>query len=703
MGEILKKPRILWVSSDPKIIYSFSQQSEVICEELAKRGYDVHYLADGYKGCPYLHKGFKVYPIPIVAQGNHFGNYSIFQEYLKRIKPDLMISLTNTYQLGFLVKEHPEFTKTIPWIHWTPYESETPFYSLIKYEKNIPYFVTVSQKTRALIAPYQKNIAACIGHAVNPDDFYPLDKKTKLKIRRKYGIPDGAFVVGTISTCALRKQPLRLFDAFVKFAGKKKDAYLVWYGNFDAYQRNPQRFADVRYLFENFYQKYKNKIKLIHSDIPWPAKKVNELYNLFDVFALATAGEGFGIPLVEAMFCQVPPIATAYTSIPEIIRPGCGWQVKVKDLVWGLIGPLEIQGALVDIEDFASKLELAYKNKKLRLAYGQKGYQRARALYNVGEITNQWESLINKVFLESKKKYPHLWQNKQPSSVKPPESFEEITKWLVFAYLKQEKWSRVIKITEATADPALLNARGYAFNKLKQYSLAKKCFERILELDPANKTVRQSYQDVVAKTEKEMSDIFSFIYQKDIWQAGSGTGSKPENTIAYRDFLEKFLKSKNIKTIVDLGCGDWQFSKYVNWREAEYLGVDVVKSVIDADKKLYEKANIKFMLLDFYKEREKLPAADLLLIKDVLQHWPTEYIKEFLPIFNKFKQVIVTNCIKPDKYVNAEIKVGGFRPLDLTKEPFNLKLQKLLSYYYYDNPLTKEGKNTKAVFLYEKK
>ncbi|MBI4414995.1 MAG: SAM-dependent methyltransferase, partial [Candidatus Kerfeldbacteria bacterium] len=56
-----------------------------------------------------------------------------------------------------------------------------------------------------------------------------------------------------------------------------------------------------------------------------------------------------------------------------------------------------------------------------------------------------------------------------------------------------------------------------------------------------------------------MQPIFEKIYKDKVWYKGSGSGSLPENTTTYRDFLQKYIKQNNIKSILDLGCGDWQF------------------------------------------------------------------------------------------------------------------------------------------------
>ncbi len=696
-----KKPRILWVSSDPKIIYSFSQQSEVICAELAKRGYDVHYIADTYRGKPYVYRGFKVYPVPIILPGNHYGNISVYNEYIQRLKPDIMISFTNTWQLSFLLEKGAEFTKKIPWIQWTPAESETPYFSLIKDEKRIPYYVCISKSSMQGIKPYQKNVIANIYHAVNDQEFQPLTAEQKKKLRKKYGIPEKAFVVGTVSSTAIRKQPFRLIDAFLKFAANKKNVYLVWYSDFDIHRRNARQFMNIRYILKYFYPGWGKKIKLIHSDKPLPEKKLNEIYNLFDVFALASAGEGFGIPLAEAMLCKVPPIATAYSSIPEIILPGCGWQVKVKDLVWGLLGPLDVQGALIDIDDLRRKFEEAYADPGKVKKYGEQAYRSARDRFTIGTIVDQWETVINKVFKQSVKKYPLLWLQGQPNSRQAAHSFLEIKKWLCFAYIKQEKWDAVLLVTKEENEISLLNARAYALHKLAQYREAKKCYEQMLLINPRDEKVIVNLNNTLQMMEQEMKETFTKTYDKKIWRSGSGTGSTYEATAPYRKYLQDFLRLKNIKSVLDLGCGDWEFSKTIDWNGIQYTGVDVVESVLAEDIKLYARNNIKFILTDFYKQRNELPPAELLLIKDVFQHWPNEYIFAFLPVLSKYRYVLITNCVWPTKLLNGDIVLGGFRPVDLTQKPFSLGLKEVLAYNYHVIIERKDCTKRKKVFLLE--
>jgi hypothetical protein len=76
-------------------------------------------------------------------------------------------------------------------------------------------------------------------------------------------------------------------------------------------------------------------------------------------------------------------------------------------------------------------------------------------------------------------------------------------------------------------------------------------------------------------TMSTLQDRFEYIYAANIWGHGSGGGSSPINTRGYRRFLQNFLRKNNIKSVVDLGCGDWQFSHLIDWKGIRYSGFDV--------------------------------------------------------------------------------------------------------------------------------
>jgi hypothetical protein len=131
---------------------------------------------------------------------------------------------------------------------------------------------------------------------------------------------------------------------------------------------------------------------------------------------------------------------------------------------------------------------------------------------------------------------------------------------------------------------------------------------------------------------------FTKIYDNDIW-GGSGGGSTPETTIDYRKYLETFIKEKNIKSVIDYGCGDWGFSSHIDWNGVLYLGLDCVESVIKKNIETFGSDNIKFDTSEIITM-----SADLLIIKDVFQHWSNLEITNFLDLnVSFFKYILITN------------------------------------------------------------
>ena len=58
---------------------------------------------------------------------------------------------------------------------------------------------------------------------------------------------------------------------------------------------------------------------------------------------------------------------------------------------------------------------------------------------------------------------------------------------------------------------------------------------------------------------------FQRIYENNLWGFGSGHGSLPRVTKSYRLFIENSIREKQISSAVDFGCGDWQFSRFIDW------------------------------------------------------------------------------------------------------------------------------------------
>jgi SAM-dependent methyltransferase len=192
--------------------------------------------------------------------------------------------------------------------------------------------------------------------------------------------------------------------------------------------------------------------------------------------------------------------------------------------------------------------------------------------------------------------------------------------------------------------------------------------------------------------------VFTEIYRNNSWGEGSGPGAKPAATRTYRQALQRLLETRRVRSVVDVGCGDWASSQFIDWKHATYHGVDVVDTVIQANTQKYARRGVTFECVDAL-DHYLWPPADLLLCKDVLQHWPIASIRYFCAnVIPRYPLALVTNDIASpsltEQDVNAEIMVGGWRTLDLEAAPFQL-----VPAWHFDYEIP--GEETKRVYLFE--
>jgi hypothetical protein len=154
-----------------------------------------------------------------------------------------------------------------------------------------------------------------------------------------------------------------------------------------------------------------------------------------------------------------------------------------------------------------------------------------------------------------------------------------------------------------------------------------------------------------------MQVYFTNIYENSTWgdnnnreyRGSSGGGSDIEfNIDTYVPFLKNFILSRNINTVVDLGCGDFKCGPFIyDSLDITYTGYDTYKKVIDYNSKQHSLPKYRFEYLDFYNNKESIVKGDLCILKDVIQHWKMDEIYTFLDYIVEhkiFKYILICNC-----------------------------------------------------------
>ena len=216
------------------------------------------------------------------------------------------------------------------------------------------------------------------------------------------------------------------------------------------------------------------------------------------------------------------------------------------------------------------------------------------------------------------------------------------------------------------------------------WSLRAALFAKASSVAPEEQREAEPARSVDKRNPKK---AFEEIYRRGTWGKGdagvgtSGSGSTLQSTTLYRQFLAEFMKRENVKSVVDAGCGDWEFSQAIDWTGIDYRGYDIVESIVQTNKQKFEKPNIRFFTGDIVEV--ELPPADLLIAKHVLQHLSNADIAKFFEQLPKYRHALLVNGVEPDTLssTNPDLGVDDYRPLDPTKPPFELRGVKVLTYY----------------------
>ena len=196
------------------------------------------------------------------------------------------------------------------------------------------------------------------------------------------------FVVGFVGRNQPRKQIPVLIKAFARFCRDKPDAFL--------YLHTAPRDAgwDLPELIERYGIKEQCAISYRATSIKGISdEEMNSIYNSMDVFVLPSNGEGFGMPILEAMAAGVPVVVTDSSASRELAMDR-GERIRVAHWSTACQGNVEI--AYPDEDDLVQILERLYRDPERRRQMAKRGREFAEQL-DWDCIAAQWDALLQKV------------------------------------------------------------------------------------------------------------------------------------------------------------------------------------------------------------------------------------------------------------------------------------------------------------------
>ena len=238
------------------------------------------------------------------------------------------------------------------------------WYSFLKMQKQVApklqNIITVSQSSKkGIIEEFncKKNNILVINNGLDTEEFSPIEESVRDPNR--------------LITTASADVPLKGLDYSLKALQiLKKDnpnIHLIVIGSPKKGAHTERLIKELNIEDDVFFKKHISK------------EEIRKLYSTSSVAIVSSLYEGFGYPVIEAMSCEVPLIATNVSSIPELVgKYGILIDPKDENLL-----SHEIKNVLSNYDD----------HKKTAI----QGRQHIIKTFNWSKITNEYEKTIFKV------------------------------------------------------------------------------------------------------------------------------------------------------------------------------------------------------------------------------------------------------------------------------------------------------------------
>ena len=381
---------LVWISDSPTTPSGFGNVSRYVCQGLAERGHKVTIV--GWQArSPSTWNGCQVIP----AGSDPWGSDVLFS-YLVRRRPDAVVALADIWWLPFFTAPHVRRQMELldaPWILYFPVDGNSGDGTLP------PSWIEMLREVDVPIAMsrYGERIAKACGvdceyipHGVDLDTFHPPADRTLAKATVN---AQDRFLVLSDSRNQPRKMLPRLLDIFSGFVKNHPDALLHLHTDPDddfarsSYYSYDLR-SDIAQLGLQDHVRFSAGFRMQDGE-GLSIEDLAKLYQAADVHLLASSGEGFGLPTLQAAAAGAVPMAGAYSASQELVE-GHGEAVPIGDWTETEFG---IRRALIDVSEAIARLGRLYSDPAL-LAEKSRRSREFALQYGWPTVVEMWHRLL---------------------------------------------------------------------------------------------------------------------------------------------------------------------------------------------------------------------------------------------------------------------------------------------------------------------
>ncbi|MFW6243163.1 MAG: glycosyltransferase family 4 protein [bacterium] len=371
-----------------------------LLNELTNRGFECINFAHSYVGQQISNVKFSDGTVcNFTIHGNGMQQYfqDILEPKLREFKPDILIILLDTFMTyPWLLQKDLSPAKTI---FYFPHDGGgTLPLGCDQILRKVDKAVAMAQNGQEICKCKYNIDAHYIPHAVHHNIYKPYSEDKKKQLRQAYGFSENDFIIGSVARNQSRKMMDRTFKIFKEFAKINPLAKLFLH-------TDPYDNAAIFNMMEMI-KEYKIQNRVRFSGMKYykgfDYTKMPDVYNLMDVFILTTSGEGFGVPIIEAMSCEIPCLVTNYTTTEELVlKTGSGMGIN---LLTELTGTWNVERGICSIEDGVQKLNLMFEHKCKNTVqwrmWKSNGRKAVIKNYTWDKVTNDWIKLFEEILEE---------------------------------------------------------------------------------------------------------------------------------------------------------------------------------------------------------------------------------------------------------------------------------------------------------------
>jgi glycosyltransferase involved in cell wall biosynthesis len=362
--------RIFFYGDSPTVNTGFGIVARNLLKSFHGMGHEIVVLGINMYGDPYNPKDypFPIYPVDKGSIENMYG-YNKFWPIYEAVKPDLVFLLNDPWIINEILIRKPDGLKMVKTVAYYPTDAGPIKKNWMEMLNSLDAQVCYSHFAESVVMESNggkrpKNLHQ-IYHGVDTTKYFPLNQQLA---RSALSIPNDKFVIGMVARNQYRKRFDILLKAFQEFSKDKPETM--------CYLHTAK--IDVGWDIEEMVGQLglKDRVYMtegVRPDRGVPDDELNMIYNSWDVSALISLGDGFGLPVAESMATGCPQLVSDHSCLKELVDGHGGLTAKTSAWLMNTSG-INTWGGVTDVDDLVEKMEILYNNRDMRIKLAEQGY-----------------------------------------------------------------------------------------------------------------------------------------------------------------------------------------------------------------------------------------------------------------------------------------------------------------------------------------